>query len=109
MAGVAMSNMVAVRLAVARRVRSPPLVGVIAATCPPAAAPGLGRELVTEGFTLIFRVELEVVREELEAISCSRMAILLVAALARLLKMLSMESRRPGLWVVAWAELARPK
>ncbi len=48
-AGVAMPNMVAVRPAVACRVRSPPLVGVIAATPPPTATPGLGRELVTEG------------------------------------------------------------
>ncbi len=51
-AGVAMSNAVAVRPAVARRVRSPPLVGVIAATPSSAAAPGLGRELVTEGLDL---------------------------------------------------------
>ncbi len=52
-AGVAMSNAVAVRPAVARRVRSPPLVGVIAATPPPAAAPGLGRKLVTEDLDLV--------------------------------------------------------
>jgi hypothetical protein len=52
-AGVAMSSVVAVRPAVARRVRSPFLVGVIAAAPPPAAAPGLGRELVTEGFDLV--------------------------------------------------------
>ncbi len=48
-AGVAMSNTVAVRSAVAHRVRSPPLVGVIAATLPPTATPGLGRKLVMEG------------------------------------------------------------
>ncbi len=101
-AGVAMSNVVAVRPAVARRVRSPPLVGVIAATPPPAAAPGLGRKFLT----WLVRVELEVAREELEAISCSRMAFSLVAAMARLLRALSMESRRPGLRVVVWAELA---
>ncbi len=53
MAGVAMSNAVAVRPAVACRVRSPLLVGVIAAAPPPAAAPGLGRKLVTEGFDLV--------------------------------------------------------
>ncbi len=53
MAGVAMSNTVAVRPAVARKVRSPLLVGVIAATTPFAATPGLGRELVTEGFDLV--------------------------------------------------------
>jgi hypothetical protein len=47
-----------------------------------------------------------VAREELEVISCSRMASLLVAALGRLLRALSMESRRQGLRVVAWAELA---
>ncbi len=52
-AGVAMSIAVAVRPALARRVRSPPLVGVIAATPPPAAAPELGRELVTEGLDLV--------------------------------------------------------
>jgi hypothetical protein len=55
-AGVAMSNGVAVRPAVARRVRSPPLVGVIAATPPPTTAPGLGRELVTEGLDLVGEV-----------------------------------------------------
>jgi hypothetical protein len=49
-AGVAISNAVAMRPAVACRVRSPPLVGVIA---PPAATPGLGRELVMEGFDLV--------------------------------------------------------
>jgi hypothetical protein len=52
-ASVAMSNAVAMRPAVARRVRSPLLVGVIAATPPPAATPGLGRKLVTEGFDLV--------------------------------------------------------
>ncbi len=38
-AGVAMSNAVAMRPAVARRVRSPPLVGVIAATPPSCCRP----------------------------------------------------------------------
>ncbi len=52
-ASVAMSNAVAMRPAAACRVRSPPLVGVIAATPPPAAAPGLGRELVMEGLDLV--------------------------------------------------------
>jgi hypothetical protein len=52
-ASVAMSNAVAMIPAVARRVRSPPLVGVIAATPPPAAAPELGPELVTEGLDLV--------------------------------------------------------
>ncbi len=55
-AGVAMSNAVAMRPAVAHRVRSPPLVGVSAATPPPAAAPGLGRELVVEGLDLVGEV-----------------------------------------------------
>jgi hypothetical protein len=55
-AGVAMSNAVAVRPAEVCMVRSPPLVGVIAATPPPAAAPGLGRELVTEGLDLVDEV-----------------------------------------------------
>jgi hypothetical protein len=55
------------------------------------------------------RVELEVAREELEAMSCSRMAFLLEAALVRLSRALSMDFRRPGLRVVAWAELAQPR
>jgi hypothetical protein len=49
---VAMSNVVAMGPAVAIRVRSPPLVGVIAASHPADAAPGLGRELVAEGLDL---------------------------------------------------------
>ncbi len=53
------------------------------------------------------RLELEVAREELEAMSCSKMAFSLEAALARLLRASLMESRRPGLRVVEWAELAR--
>ncbi len=52
-AGVTMSIVVAMRPAVARRVRSPLLVGVIAASPPPAAFPGLGHKLVTEGFDLV--------------------------------------------------------
>jgi hypothetical protein len=52
-ASVAMSNVVAVRPAVAHRVRSPPLVGVIAATPPLATAPGLGCKLVTDGLDLV--------------------------------------------------------
>ncbi len=55
------------------------------------------------------RVELEVAREKLEAISCSRIAFLLEAELARLSRVLRMESRRLELRVVAWAELARPR
>ncbi len=55
------------------------------------------------------RLELQVAREELEAMSCSKMAFSLEAALARLLRALLMESRRPGLRVVEWAELARPR
>ncbi len=49
---VAMSNAVAMGPAVVIRVRSPPLVGVIAASHPADAAPGLGHELVTEGLDL---------------------------------------------------------
>ncbi len=49
---VAMSNMVAMGPAVAIRVRSPPLVGVIAASHPADAVPGLGQELVAEGLDL---------------------------------------------------------
>jgi hypothetical protein len=56
------------------------------------------------------RLELEVAREELEEMSCSgsEMAFLLEAALARLSRALLMESWRPGLRVVVWAELAQP-
>jgi hypothetical protein len=57
----------------------------------------------------LVRVVLKVAREELEAISCSRMAFLLEAALARLSRALLMELRRPGLRVVAWAELVQPR
>ncbi len=49
---VAMSNAVAMEPAVAIRVRSPPLVGVIATSHPADTAPGLGRELVVEGLDL---------------------------------------------------------
>ncbi len=49
---VAMSNAVAMGPAVAIRVRSPPLVGVIAASHPADAAPGLGCKLVVEGLDL---------------------------------------------------------
>jgi hypothetical protein len=45
---------------------------------------------------------LEVVREELVATSFSRTALLLVAALARLPRALSMESRKLVAWL-AWA------
>jgi hypothetical protein len=50
-AGVAMSNAVAMRPAVAHRVRSPSLVGVIPASPPPTA--GLGHKMVTEGLDLV--------------------------------------------------------
>ncbi len=49
---VAMSNAVAMGPAVAIRVRSPPLVGVIAASHPADATPGLGCKLVVEGLDL---------------------------------------------------------
>ncbi len=52
-AGVTMSNTVSVGPAVARRVRSPPLVGVIAAALPSAATPGSGWELVAKGLDLV--------------------------------------------------------
>ena len=55
-AGVAMSNTVAMGAAVAIRVRSPPLVGVIAASPPAAAAPGLGHKLVMESLDLVGEV-----------------------------------------------------
>ncbi len=52
---------------------------------------------------------MEVAREELEVMSCSKIAFSLEAALARLSRALLMEWRRPGLRVVEWAELARPR
>jgi hypothetical protein len=52
-AGLAMSNTVAVRPAVARWVGSPLLVRVIAAAPPSAATPGLGHKLVTESYDLV--------------------------------------------------------
>ena len=55
------------------------------------------------------RLELEVAREELEVMSWSKMAFLLEAELARLLRALWMEPRRPGLRVVKWAELVWPR
>jgi hypothetical protein len=108
-AGVAMSNVVAMRPAVARRVSSPPLVGVIAATPLPQPPLDLAMSWSWRVLTWLVRVELEVAREELEAISGYRMAFLLEAALASLSRALPMESRRLGLRVVAWAELAWPR
>ncbi len=55
-ASVAMSNAVAMGPAVAIRVRSPPLVGLIAASHPADTAPGLGCKLVTEGLDLVGEV-----------------------------------------------------
>ncbi len=52
---------------------------------------------------------MEVAQEELEAMSCFRMAFLLEVALARLSRALLMELWRPGLSVVMWAELAWPR
>jgi hypothetical protein len=49
---MAMSNVVAMGPSVVIRVRSPPLVGVIAASHPADAAPGLCHELVAEGLDL---------------------------------------------------------
>ncbi len=108
-AGVAMSKAVAMSQAVVRRVRSPPLVGVIAATPPPTTTPGLGRKLSQRVLTWSVRLELKLVREELEVMSCSKMAFSLEVALARLLRALSVESRRPGLKAVVWAESAWPR
>ncbi len=53
---VAMSNVVAMGPRVAIRVRSPSLVGVIAASHPADAAPRLGRKLVMEGLDLVGEV-----------------------------------------------------
>jgi hypothetical protein len=52
-AGVPVSNTVSLEPVVARRVRSLPLVVVIAAATPSATTPGLGQELVTEGLDLV--------------------------------------------------------
>ncbi len=100
---------IAVRPAVAIRVRSPPLVGVIAASPPAPTAPVLGRELVMEGLDLVGEVGVGGSKREVGDISCYKMAFLLKTALARLSRVLSMESRRPGLRVVVWAELAWPR
>ncbi len=108
-ASVAMSNAVTARPAVAHRVRSSLLVRVIAAAPSPTATRDLAASASWRVLTWWVRVELEVAREELEAMSCSRIAFLLMAALARLSRVLSMESRRPGLRVVVWAELAWPR
>ncbi len=108
-AGVPMFNTVSMGPAVACRVRSLPPVGLLLP--PPLPLPPL--DLVASWsrrvLTWLARVELEVAREELEAMSCLRIAFLLVAALARLSRALLMESRRPGLRVVAWAKLAQPR
>jgi hypothetical protein len=106
---LAMSNAVAMGPVVAIRVRSPPLVGVIAASHPADATPGLGRELVTEGLDLVGEVEVGGGEREVRGDEHSKMAFSLEAALARLLRALSMESKRPELRVVEWAELARPR
>ncbi len=108
-AGVAMSNVVAMGLAVAIRVRSPPLAGVIAASPLPLPPLDLAASWSRGILTWLVRLELEMAREELEAMSCSKMAFSLEAALARLSRALLMESRRPGLRVVKWAELAWPR
>jgi hypothetical protein len=84
-ASVAMSNAVAVRPAVAHRIRSPLLVGVIA-TPPPLPPPplDLAASWLWRVLTWLVRVEFEVAREELQVMSCLRMAFSLVAVLARL-------------------------
>ncbi len=50
---VTMSKMISMGPAVARRVRSSPLVGVIAAAPPSATTPGPGCKLVMEGLDLV--------------------------------------------------------
>ncbi len=74
MAGVAMSNTVAVNLAVAHRVRSPLLVRVIAAAPLPLPPLDLVVSWSWRVLSWLVRVELEVAREELEAMSCLRIA-----------------------------------
>ncbi len=106
---VAMSNVVAMGPAVAIRVRSPPLVGVVAASHPADAAPGLSHELVMEGLDLIGEVGVGGGKRGIRGNELLQDAFLLEAVLARLLRALSMESRRPGLRVVEWADLARPR
>ncbi len=106
-AGVAMFNAVAVRLEVAHKTGPLLLLGTLMP--PPLPLPPLDLATSWSWSVLpwLVRVELEVAREESEAMSCSRTAFLLEAALARLSRALSMVSRRLGLRVVAWAELAR--
>jgi hypothetical protein len=52
-AGVTMSNRVSVEPAVARRVRSSPPAGIVAAAPPSTATPGPSCKLVTEGLDLV--------------------------------------------------------
>jgi hypothetical protein len=59
--------------------------------------------LVKETLIWLVTVELEAAREELVAMSCSRIAFSLVTALGMFSRALAMESRRPGLWVLVWA------
>ena len=63
-------------------------------TCPFLAASWAWRDLIW-----LASWELEVVREELVVTSCSRTALSLVAALARLSRALSMEPRKLAAWL----------
>ncbi len=102
------SNMVSMGPAVASRVRSLPPLVVIAATPLSAATLGLGHKLVKEGFDLVGE---GIVGGGKRGVSGYEFLedFSLVAALARLSRALLMESRRPGLWALAWAELAWPR
>ncbi len=82
-ASVAMSNAVAMRPEVARRVRSAPLVGSLLPPLLPPSPLDLAASWSWRVLTWLVRVELEAAREELEAMSCSRMTFSLEAALAR--------------------------
>ena len=79
-----------------------------ASAAAPTALPLLGCKVGLEGLDLVGQV-----REELVETSCLRTALLLVAALARLSRALSMVQRKLVAWLswaplkVAW--LARPK
>ncbi len=106
MAGVAMSNAVAVRSAVACMVRSPLLVGVIAAAPPPAATPA-GRKLVMEGFDPVGK----------GGVGCGKRGVrgdkllkdsLLVGGCAGIEGIVD-GVKEAELRVVAWAELAWPR
>jgi hypothetical protein len=107
--GMPTFNMASMGPVVASRVRSFPPVGIIAAAPLPPPPLDLAASWSRSSLIWLVRVELEVAREEVVTISFLGTAFLLVAVLARMSRALSMESRRLGLWVLAWAESAWPR